>query len=244
MRKKSVAFPLTLLLVSVLFLVSCNKEQQRILNRLLDTETGEYGGEKLDEKRVEELENQVREYGDKVQELVEQTGKLGIYYKMLALEYLDNEMYGPATEYFLKSLEIYPNNHPVQYYTGLAMAQLSGARGSNTERQETLEEAAFHYRRAVELKPDYFNALYALSVLLIFELDRPFEAEEYVLKALDVRSSDDKTLFLLARIRVLQNRYDEAIEIYDRIIEKSSSSDARSRAKANREQLIGGGYNG
>jgi tetratricopeptide (TPR) repeat protein len=244
MKKRAVLLPLVLLLTFVVLLGSCNKEQKRILNRLLVTEDGDYSGEELDEKRVEELEAHVREYGKKVQELVEQTGKLGIYYKMLALEYLDNEMYGPAAENFLKSLKIYPNNPSVQYYTGLAMAQLSGAGGSSAERRDLLEEAAFHYRRAVELKPDYFNALYALSVLLIFELERPFEAEEFVLRALDEKSGDEKSLFLLARIRVLQNRFDEAIEIYDQIIENSSSSEVRSQAKANREQLIGGGYNG
>ncbi len=236
-------FSLLLVIIVLLLLGSCNEEQTRILNRLLDTESGEYDGEEPDEKRVAELEEHVRKYSDEVRELVEDTGKLGIYYKMLALEYLDNEMYGPATEYFLKALEIYPNNHTVQYYTGLSMAQVSGAAKEREERQKVLEEAAFHYIRAIELKGNYFNALYALSVLYIFELDRPFEAEEYVLRALEVKQNDGNSLFLLARIRVLQGSYEEAIELYDRIIENSGNSEAVERARTNREQLIGGGYN-
>ncbi|MDY7029511.1 MAG: hypothetical protein SVR04_14570, partial [Spirochaetota bacterium] len=90
-----------LVLIVSLLSVSCNREQKRILDRLLKTETGEYSGEGIDRERVEELERHIRRYADEVEQLVKETGKLGIYYRMLALDYLDQEMYGPAEEYFL-----------------------------------------------------------------------------------------------------------------------------------------------
>jgi tetratricopeptide (TPR) repeat protein len=153
-------------------------------------------------------------------------------------------MYGPAREYFLKSLEIYPNNHLIQYYTGLSSAQTVGAQASEAQRTFRLEEAAYHYQRATELKGNYFEALYALSVLYIFELDRALEAEDYVQRALEVRPGSQKARFLLAAIRVIQNRYEEAIEIYDQIIEETEDATMQQRARENREQLLGGGYNG
>jgi len=81
-------------------------------------------------------------------------------------------------------------------------------------------------------------------VLYIFELDRALEAEEYVQQALEVRPNSQKTRFLLAAIRVRQNRFEEAIEIYDQIIEETEDATMQQRARENREQLLGGGYNG
>lgn len=232
-----------LVMIVSLLSVSCNREQQRILDRLLKTETGEYSGEEIDRERVEELEKHVRRYADEAEQLVKETGKLGIYYKMLALDYLDQEMYGPAEEYFLRALEVYPNNHVLHYYTGLAQAQLSGAQPGAAERTVKLEEAAFHHERAIELKPDYYDALYALSVLYIFELDKPLSAEEYVMRALDVRSNNINSLFLLARIRVIQGRFEEAVEIYDLITDETGDSEILERARNNRDRLLGGGLN-
>ncbi len=239
---KRVVVGALVLIVSFLS-VSCDREEQRMLDRLLKTETGEYSGEEIDSERVEELDRHIRRYADEVEQIVKETGKLGIYYRMLALDYLDQEMYGPAEEYFLRALEIYPNNHVLHYYTGLTQAQLSGAQPGGAERNAKLEEAAYHQERAIELKPDYFDALYALSVLYIFELDMPLSAEEYVLRALDVRSSNINSLFLLARIRVIQGRFEEAVEIYDQIIDATESSEVLERARSNRDRLLGGGLN-
>jgi len=231
------------ILLSVM-LTGCNEAQKRILQRLMATESGQYRGEKVDEQRIAELKNHIKRFSDEVQRLVEDTGQLGIYYKMLALEFMHQEQYGPAREYFLKSLEIYPNNEVVQYYTGLVTAQSAGAQPNEAQRQSYLEEAAYHYERAAELKRNYFEALYALSVLYIYELDRPFEAEQYVQRALEVRSGSEKTKFLLAAIRVQQGRFEEAVEFYDEIMEETEDESMRERARANREQLLGGGYGG
>ncbi len=235
---------ITVLCVMSLVLVGCNEEQKRILNRLMATESGQYSGEEVSKERIAELKDHITRFSDEVETLVEDTGQLGIYYKMLALEYMDGEMFGPARDYFLKSLEIYPNNEVVQYYTGLATAQTAGAQKDRAQREARLEEAVYHYQRAAELKSNYFEALYALSVLYIFELDRPFEAEEYVQRALEVRSGSEKAMFLLAAVRARQNRYEEAVEIYDEIIEEAEDETMKERARENREQLLGGGYRG
>jgi tetratricopeptide (TPR) repeat protein len=243
-RRRVVLAIVSMVILLSVMLTGCNEAQKRILQRLMATESGQYRGEKVDEQRIAELKNHIKRFSDEVQRLVEDTGQLGIYYKMLALEFMHQEQYGPAREYFLKSLEIYPNNEVVQYYTGLVTAQSAGAQPNEAQRQSYLEEAAYHYERAAELKRNYFEALYALSVLYIYELDRPFEAEQYVQRALEVRSGSEKTKFLLAAIRVQQGRFEEAVEFYDEIMEETEDESMRERARANREQLLGGGYGG
>jgi len=247
MKRNKVVF--TVLSVALVLMLSalmsgCNEAQKRILQRLMATESGQYAGEEVDEARIAELEDHIKRFSDEVEQLVEDTGQLGIFYKMLALEFMDEKQYGPAREYFLKSLEIYPNNQVVQYYTGLASAQTAGARPTEAERRARLEEAAYHYERASELKRNYFEALYALSVLYIHELDRPFEAEQYVQRALEVRPGSEKTKFLLASIRVQQGRFEEAVEIYDEIARETEDENMRARARENREQILGGGFDG
>ncbi|MFW5727459.1 MAG: tetratricopeptide repeat protein [Spirochaetia bacterium] len=245
-RNRAVLTVLSVVLVLMLsaLLSGCNEAQKRILQRLMATESGQYAGEEVDEERIAELKDHIKRFSDEVEQLVEDTGQLGIFYKMLALEFMDEKQYGPAREYFLKSLEIYPNNQVVQYYTGLVSAQTAGAQPTEAERRARLEEAAYHYERAAELKRNYFEALYALAVLYIHELDRPFEAEQYVQRALEVRPGSDKTKFLLASIRVQQGRFEEAVEIYDEIAAETEDENMRARARENREQILGGGYDG
>lgn len=241
MKRKNSLLILSVLLVFFVFsITSCNQAQKEIFERLRSTEAGDLENEEIDTQRVKELEAHVRKFSDEVETLVRDTGKLGIYYRMLAVEYFNQEMFGPALENLLKALDIYPNNHILHYYTGLAQAQLSGAAPDEEGRREILNEAVFHHQRAIELRPDYFNAHYALSVLYLFELDRPLQAEEYVLRALDLKANDTNSLFLLARIRVIQNRVEEAVEIYDTIISETKDPEAEQRARENRDQLLRG----
>ncbi|MFO7850805.1 MAG: tetratricopeptide repeat protein, partial [Spirochaetia bacterium] len=143
-------------------------------------------------------------------------------------------------EALMEALEIYPNNHIIHYYTGLASSQLANTKPEEQERREILERSAHYYERAVELKGNYVDALYALSVLYIFELDRPYDAEEYVEKILSIRSNHYRAMFLLARIRVEQGRTEEAVEIYDEIGETAEDQEMVDRARENRERLMRG----
>ncbi|HDQ14743.1 MAG TPA: hypothetical protein ENN41_08010 [Sediminispirochaeta sp.] len=243
MNKKQIISP-CLVLVFLLGFVSCDTRQEQRGQRLLDTETAAYADEEVDAQRVKELERHIKKFSDEAEETVKMTGELGIYYRMVALEYMDQEMFGPALDYLFKALEVYPNNHILHYYTGLSLSQYSGAAENAGEREARLREAAYHYQRAVELRSSYFEAHYALAVLYIYELDRLRDAEEHILRALDLRSGDTKSLFLLAHIRVVQRRIEEAVEVYERIIDESSSEEARRRARENLEMLLRGRYNG
>lgn len=231
-----------MVVLGLLTLTGCNERQQRMLKRLVATQASQYEGEEVSEEKVAELEEHVKRFSDEVIELVRKKGRLGIYYRMLAMEYLDQEMYGPAMENFRKALEIYPNNHIVHYYTGVASSQIAETKPDEESRLELLRQAAHYYERAVELKGNYVEALYALSVLYIFELDRPYDAEPYVQKIIETRKDHWRAKFLLARIRVEQNRIEEAVEIYSEIAEESPQDDMVERARENRDRLMGGQY--
>ena len=236
---------LSLLLIALgftIFFTGCGREQKGLLQRLMATTASQYEGEKISEEKVAEMERHVRLFSDEVRDLVKKRGRLGIYYRMLAMKYLDEEMYGPALDNFANALEIYPNNHILHYYSGVAKSQLAKTVAQESARMAALEEAAHYYERAVELKGNYADALYALSVLYIFELDRVYEAEPYVQKLIGIRSDHYRAKFLLARIRLEQNRAEEAVEIYTEIAEEAPQEEMVERARENRERVMRGEY--
>jgi hypothetical protein len=50
-------------------------------------------------------------------------------------------------------------------------------------------------------------------------------------------------MFVLARAYYMAERYDSAVELYDRIIARSKNGEVKKQAQSNRE-LILGGFNG
>ncbi len=241
----------TVLLTAVLILLSlllsgCNEAQERMLRRLVATEGGGYKGEEVSEERVRELEREINKFHDEVTELVKKKGQLGVLYRMLALEYVDRDMYGPALENLKKGLSIYPNNHTMLYYAGLCTGQMAKSKPNEEQRMEGLRDAAHYYRRAIELRSSYVEAQYALAVLYVFELDRPEDAVPHLEKILELQSGHTRAKFLLARVRVEQNRREEALALYEEIISESGVEEFTRRARENREELLQrmGGGNG
>jgi tetratricopeptide (TPR) repeat protein len=227
-----------------LLLSGCNDAQKRMLRRLVATESGQYQGEEVSEERVAELERNVKQFHDQVVELVKKRGQLGVLYKMLALQYVDNEMYGPALENLRKGLEIYPNNDTMLYYAGLCKGQLAKAEAEESRRREGLEQAAWYYRRAIELRTAYVEARYALAVLYAFELDRLDDAVPHLQWIIEEREDHMKARFLMARVRAQQGRLEEAVQLYDEIAAESGVKEQRQRARENRDELLqrmGGG---
>lgn len=231
--------------ISVLFfgLFACKDENKELLEDLKFFETQRYEGEELSEERIAELKKAIAEYEEIVKSRVEATAQLGEHYKMLAVEFLRRDMYGEALRYLEKTLEFYPENEVIFYLCGACSARIAKAQVSNPVRQEQLfEEAEEYYLRAIELDNRFVQALYGLSVLYIFELDRVIDAEPYLLMILEKEKTNTQAMFLLARVYVYQGRVEEAVDVYDMIIEEGKSKEERERARTNKEQLLEGAY--
>lgn len=227
-----------LLLFLLSMLIGCNDRTKQMLQRLMATQPEQYQGEGVTEEKLEELKREIKKFEDEITELVKKQSELGIYYRMLGMEYFDQEMYGPALELFREGMEIYPNNRLLHYYAGVSQSQLAKAEAEEEKREKLFEQAAYYYERAIELKENYVDALYALSVLYVFELDRPSDALPHVRKILQLRDEHYRAEFLLARIRVEEGRVEEAMELYQNIAENAPQQDMVERARENRERLM------
>ena len=223
-------------LCACIALAGCNPARRAYLDRLSALEKGQSGA--ASSQSIEELKKGIARYSAEVERQVKAAQNLGVYYKMLALKYLDAGMYGLALQNLDKAVEIYPENPQLAYYSAVASARMakaevtdSAAAAGDLLRAETL------YRRAIFLDPGYVNALYGLAVLCAMELGRPADAEPLLQAILQKEKKNVEALFLLARIRYAAGRHEEAIEIYQRIADTTQAGRLKAQALANKNAI-------
>ena len=163
---------------------------------------------------------------------------------MIALEYIDLEMYHYALENLKKALEYYPTHSVLSFYAGLSVANIARAEIEDSKRLSLLYEAENYYLTAIRIRKGYANAIYALAVLYMFDLNRPGEAgpllEEILLR--DPKNWEAKTLY--ARFKVVSGDIDAAIELYDEISADAWDDEMKEQAGRNRDFLLGGNHDG
>ena len=237
---KKTIFTAILVVITALLLSSCNEARKKTLERILRTESGDYENEKVSRERIKELEEGIKEYYEDVERVVTANAEIGIYYRMLALEYIDLEMYHYALDNLEKSMEFYPINPVLSHYAGLAIANIARAEISDSNRLAMLHEAESYYITAVRLRRNYTNAMYALSVLYMFDLNRPEDAAPLLEEMLSLDPQNWEAKFLYARFKVVSGDINAAIDLYNQISEDAWDDEMKEQAGRNRDSLLEG----
>ena len=238
MKKRFCFVIITLLLI--LILGSCNKVAS--IRRLQELEEG------VSNPNTEaELKDAIRKYEKRVDDIIIAEGRIGIWYKILGSRYMDQKMYKKALKAFQSALEYYPENPNLFYQAGLA-ASLTAKNaldfeltGTDIEKKRYFDLAASAYNRALEIDPKHSKAVYALSVLYIFELNRPAEAIPILEKIAEWEKKPIDHLFLLGTAYYMTGENEKAIAVYERIIEISSSAEKKAKAESNIREIRGSG---
>lgn len=227
-----------LLVLAVLpLIVACGAEGSPTLDLLVETESATYEGVAVGESRIEELRQDIEEYREEVQETTRRLGRIASFQKMLARELMEAEMYGPALEALEAAMELQTENAVLYYLAGVAAGRAARAELNGGEARNRLELAERMYGEALDLRPNYREALYGMAVLLAFELDRPEEALEYARHLAREETGDPSVRFLLGNVLVRVGNVDEAREVYAELAQSAPSSEQRQRAAENRDAL-------
>ncbi|MBR0495117.1 MAG: tetratricopeptide repeat protein [Treponema sp.] len=197
-----------------------------------------------------ELKEAIAKYQQRVADNQIADSQVGIWYKMLAVRYLDAKQYGNALQYFQKALQIYPANQNLFYYVGLCagyMAKASldyGATGASTttEKYNYLKLAESAYLRAIELEPKYGRALYGLGILYVFELDQSEKAIPHLEKLLSFDTRNFDAMFVLARAYYIQGDYEKSASLYDKIASQTKSEQKKQEALSNKKIVLDASY--
>ena len=237
--KKTIVF-ISIIFCLSLFFISCNKTRAKTLDRLLKTESGDYNDEKISKDRIKELEDGIKEYSKDVNRVVKANAEIGVYYRMIALEYLDLKMYKLALENFEKSMEYYPSNPVLNYYAGLTEANIARSETSVIKSFSLFKQSENYYISALRLKSTYSDAMYGLSVLYLFDLDNPDKAKPLLEKMLSLNPKNWEAMSLFARYKVLKGDIDGAIDLYSTISKDAWDDNMKEQAARNRDSLLAG----
>lgn len=197
---------------------------------------------------IEELKTAIEKYDARIADLQLSQSQVGIWYKILGTRYLDNKMYGEALKAFQSALQYYPDNQNLYYYVGICAGYMShtaldyNATGNMEQKYNYLKLAETAYLRAIEIEPRYSRALYALSVLYVYELDEPAKAIPYLEKVLDIEKKHTDAMFILARAYYSTYEFDKAVEMYDKIISVTTSDKKKADAEANKKIVLDASY--
>ena len=131
------------------------------------------------------------------------------YQYNLGLFYLNQNDVDSATKYFVKALSLDTNYYPAWYSLGLAHSM----RGR-------LDEAAKAYQKCLEVNPQFTEAHNNLGTVYQ-EMNQLDKAEQEFRKALADLTYQNRDLAYtnLARLHVIQNRLDEALDDVQKAIQ-------------------------
>jgi len=197
---------------------------------------------------IDELTDAIKKYEDRVEDIIQADAQTGIWWKILATRYMDQNMYGKALEAFRNAVAYYPANQNLYYWIGVCagyMAKSSldfDAEGSNPKQKEYIALAESSYKRALELEPNNTRALYGLGVLYAFELDQGEKAIPLLEKLLTIDTKNIDAMFVLARAYYMGYEFQKAVDMYDSIIKYTSSETSRAEAEANKKVVLNALY--
>ncbi len=195
-----------------------------------------------------ELADAIGKYQGRVEDIINAEIRIGTWYKILGTRYLDNKMYDKALETFRTAIEYYPMNQNLYYYVGVCAGYMAKsaldyeASGKHVDRDSYYALSESAYLRAIEIQPDFGRALYGLSVLYVFELNKPELAVPLLERLLSIETRNLDAMFILARAYYSTGNTDGALELYDRILSQTKSAAIKADAQANRDRILAEGY--
>lgn len=227
---------------AVVLLCGCNKSSKTLI-RMQHLE------ENVKSPSTEsELKDAIAKYQDRVNDIQLAEAQTGIWYKMLAVRYLDAKMYGEALKNFQNAIQFYPTNQNLYYYVGVCagyMAKASldyNATGSSSEKWNYYKLSESAYLQAIEYEPKYGRALYGLGVLYVYEMNECAKAIPYLERLLSFDTKNIDAMFVLARAYYVEANYDGAVELYDKIASLTKNEQKKQDALANKKIVLDASY--
>ena len=195
----------------------------------------------IPENRLAELQQEVERRQQEFQQAIQAAANLADAHKLLAVAYLNHNMHGEALKSLQQAIAIEPENEILFYLAGLSSANFALALVSPLEQQQFLVQAESYYLRAVELLPNYPDALYALSALYLFELEAPSQALPHLIHLAEIERNNSRVHILLGRTYVAIGQLELALQHYHTAEELAITDDERAELITIQNRLRGEG---
>jgi tetratricopeptide (TPR) repeat protein len=229
---------IAVLAVAVIWLYN-SKKPSRVLAKRVAELTARGSGVP---ETIEGLQKAIAIYEEQIERNVKEGAQTGVYWKILAIRFADRKMYNDA----LKAIEraIYYNGEDATlcYLTGeyasvVAASTLDFSEESTAEREQLVKLAESAYLRSIQLEPTYAKPRLGIGLLYTFDLDRAEEAIPHLERYVQLMPNGIEGMFVLARAYFMTEKFDSAIDMYDRIISRSKDTKVKQEAQNNNELI-------
>lgn len=186
---------------------------------------------------IDRLKKKAEKYEKGVADRIQSAEKAGNVYQMLGEKYLERKLWDLSIESFGKAIG-YGRNTPGIHYS-IAVAYANRAKELNNH--SDVSKAEYHYRRALEIQPDYLEARYGLGVFL-FYIKKDKENGLKVMETVVRRNRNYyRARFALGRFHYEMNHPERALAIYEDLHTDlqglPDSSDVRELQKSCKENI-------
>jgi tetratricopeptide (TPR) repeat protein len=192
---------------------------------------------------VVELRRSIAAYERRIARHVQSAARSANYWKLLGIRLQQRGLHEEALEAFQRAIDLTPEDPTLHHHTGVSAAiraksfhLFPGRDMSDRIQHFALAEDAF--LRAIELDDRYLRPRYSLGVLYVFDLGRPEDAIEHLLRVLEVSRNDIETMFVLGRAFYMVGDFRSSLELFDRIIVLTTDAQTRMNAQNNRQAVM------
>ncbi|WP_461246377.1 tetratricopeptide repeat protein [Treponema sp. R6D11] len=248
MRRIKETFLATLILIAVcVFVYFVYKEAMQKTNRELAKRIAELSPRGGPPETIDGLRKAIALYEDQIERNVREGAQTGTYWKILAIRLADKNMHNDALDAFERAIYFNTEDATIYYLTGVSAASAAKSlvgfsSNADKERNRLYKLSENSYLRALELDATYAKPMYGLGILYVFELDRPLDAIPYLERYLKINVSDVSAMFVLARAYYSTEKYSDAIDCYDRIINRTKDKNIKEEALKNKDIIQGMRY--
>ncbi|AHE62632.1 hypothetical protein [Borrelia parkeri] len=204
-----------------LFLViSCGDESKEKVNlglRIREIEIA--GGGSLE--KIEVYKEFVDKEEQNILKIINSIDKKARFFSLIGLELIRLGQYGPAIEYFNKNLEYGPDNHLSHFYIGVSSYNLAKGIETREKVREYFILAEDSFLKSISIKDDFKEAIFALSTMYVYDLDKQLEAKGY-LSRLESMGEDYFEFFMLRGANYYSlGDFDNALLFYKKAKDKA-----------------------
>lgn len=192
----------SLLLFSAILLSGCGKKTPGSQDPLLSSgDNGELSaaGETVvyTDEQIKELGKDLKEVETAVNKVISKVSHKRQLYRRLGDRYLELGWFRESYDNYRQSLGIKNDDETVHYKAAVVAASYHKQIAPMSDAVVNLERAEYHYLKAIEIRPDYREALAGLATLYHFEMNRPLDALELVNRGIGSESRSSLQLLML-----------------------------------------------
>jgi len=193
---------------------------------------------------IDGLRQAIALYEDQIERNVREGAQTGVYWKILATRLADRNMHNDALDALERAIYFNTEDATLFYLTGVSAASVAKSIVGFSVNDEKQRDHYFNlseksYLRALDIDITYAKPMYGLGILYVFELDRPNDAIPHLERFLQIQTRDVSAMFVLARAFYSTKEFSRAIDLYDRIADRTKDKRLREDALNNRDMIQG-----